>query len=194
MPPVTRGRRCRALQAILRHQFRESGRTVDTSSGDVPEVAAVDADPRRSLLFWIGVGFGLGLLRPAPGTWGSLLGLPLGWALSLLPLGGGLIVWVGLLGIGWMACETAAKALGAKDPGEIVVDEYLALAAIYLFVPPTALALILGFGLFRLFDIWKPWPVSALDRAGGTAGVMLDDVAAAGYAGGVLASLIAVAG
>ena len=138
--------------------------------------------PRRPPLFWVGVGGGLGLLRPASGTWGSLLGLPLGAGLSMLPWWAAAAAWLALLGLAWASCRPTCESLGSKDPGQFVADEYAALAGVFAIVPFGWLSAALGFALFRLFDVWKPWPVRALDRMGGSAGVMLDDVAAAAYA------------
>ena len=143
----------------------------------------------RSPFFWVGVGGGLGLIKPAPGTWGSLLGLPLAYFLSRYPIdvtaltwhdAVGPLWWFWMLSVAWASCGPTCRELGRKDPGEFVADEYVAFAGVYLFVPFTTWTAVVGFGLFRLFDIWKPWPVRWLDRRGGTSGVMLDDLAAAG--------------
>ena len=131
-------------------------------------------------------GFGLGLLKPAPGTWGSLLGLPLAWGLGRLsPTTAGLL-WVAMFLVGVAACGAAARYFNRKDPGQCVIDEYLALPLIGFVVPMGGLNLLLAFGLFRLFDIWKPWPIKQFEKIPGGWGVMADDVIAAGYAAGVL--------
>ena len=158
---------------------------MDTPASDVP---ADDAPklPARGGWFWVGVGGGLGLIRPAPGTWGSLLGLPLGWGLSLLPWWLAAVCWAALTAVAWASCGPVCRALGSKDPGPFVADEYAALAGVFVVVPFGWLSAALAFTFFRLFDIWKPWPVRTFDRMGGTAGVMLDDVAAAGYTLAVL--------
>ena len=157
------------------------------TSSPLPPNAGTPADsplqpPGRGPGFWIGVGGGLGLLKPAPGTWGSLLGLPLGWGLSQLSPAVGAIAWLAMLAAAWASCRRTCEVLGSKDPGQFVADEYVALAGVYLLIPFDWRTAVAGFLLFRLFDIWKPWPVRALDRVGGTAGVMTDDLAAAGYA------------
>ena len=150
--------------------------------------------PGRGPAYWVGVGGGLGLLKPAPGTWGSLLGLPLGWWVASWEPLLAVMWWVFLLAAAWACCRPACEALGSKDPGAFVADEYAALAGVFLLVPfgvvPLDWVTFAGaFGLFRLFDIWKPWPVSVFDRMGGAAGVMLDDVVAAIYAAAGLALL-----
>jgi phosphatidylglycerophosphatase A len=144
--------------------------------------------------------FGVGLLPGAPGTWGSLAALPLGYLLHRLggfPLLALATVAVFLAGYWATARETAGG--GDPDPGEIVVDEvvgqWIALfplsaglwamgAAPWVFPWPGWVG---AFVTFRLFDIWKPWPVSWADRQLGAMGVMLDDVLA-----GVMAAVVVV--
>ncbi|OED47794.1 phosphatidylglycerophosphatase A family protein [Leisingera sp. S232] len=138
----------------------------------------------------IGTVCGVGYIRPAPGTWGSLAALPLAYVLH--QLGG-----FPLLALATFACIPAGlwatKVMTAgsanHDPSEIVVDEvagqWIALWAISLpawlhGIPITALwpGWIAAFVLFRLFDIWKPGPVGWADRQQGPFGVMMDDVIA----------------
>jgi phosphatidylglycerophosphatase A len=141
--------------------------------------------------------FGLGLLRPAPGTWASLAALLLGlviWRVAGLP--GLLIVTVAIIVTGFIACSE--DVIHDDDPPEVVIDEVAGQLLTLLFpafafwfngwegwLPwPAALA---AFALFRLFDIWKPGPVGWIDRRNTPAAVMLDDLAAAVLAGlGVL--------
>ncbi len=138
--------------------------------------------------------FGVGLLRPAPGTWGSAAALPLFWALHVL--GGTWLVLAATLAVtlGGAAVVRAATAGSAeKDPGEIVIDEvagmWIALLPVSYgatFAGADVLALwpgwVAAFLLFRLFDITKPWLVGRADRMGGAWGVMLDDVIAGVFA------------
>lgn len=134
----------------------------------------------RFLATW----FGIGLIPFAPGTWGSLAAVPLAWALSTwggpwILLGGAVVVFT----VGSWAAGTAARAGGQTDPGEIVIDEVAGLMLALVPVSPTPLNLALGFILFRVFDIWKPWPVSYPDRyMHNGVGIMLDDVLAGIYA------------
>ncbi|MBX3745772.1 MAG: phosphatidylglycerophosphatase A [Verrucomicrobiae bacterium] len=144
---------------------------------------------------WVAEGFGVGRLRVAPGTWGSLLGV--GWFLLLLVPGR---AWVfaagcaGAIGAAVWVCGRAERVLGRHDPGSVVLDEIVAVPL--CFVPllagwgafPGVAAwwgwapwwwLALGFGLFRVFDIAKPWPVGWLQRWPGGWGIVADDVAAA---------------
>ncbi len=130
---------------------------------------------------------GIGLLPGAPGTWGSLIALPL--AFALMALGGRALLLaaaVALFAAGCWAAGRYASATGVHDPGSVVVDE---VAGQWLTLLGGGLAMgwrgfLMGFVLFRLFDIVKPWPVSLADRrVPGGFGVMLDDGLAAIYAG-----------
>lgn len=86
------------------------------------------------------------------------------------------------LAVGIWACGVAGRALGVHDHGGIVWDEVAAFLMVLPFAPPSLLGFVLAFALFRLFDIWKPFPIGWLDsRVPGGFGVMLDDVLAAGY-------------
>lgn len=138
--------------------------------------------------------FYTGLLRPAPGTWGSAAALPAAWALH--GLGGPALLLAGLLAIiclGWWATAAELKTSADKDPSWIVIDEvagqWLALlpvsfGAAYAGVPVLALwpGWLAAFAAFRLFDIWKPGPVGWADRKRGATGVMLDDLIAGAFA------------
>ncbi|MFM9001665.1 MAG: phosphatidylglycerophosphatase A [Opitutia bacterium] len=140
----------------------------------------------------------LGRLK-APGTWGSAAGL-LWWALVVrLAHARGwhhelifdLLVVAGAVFI----CGVAAFMIGKKDPSEVILDEFAAMPLVFLFNPyvhsgKSALLLVaLGFLLFRLFDITKPFGVRALERLPGGLGIVMDDVLAAAYAN---VSLLAV--
>jgi phosphatidylglycerophosphatase A len=135
--------------------------------------------------------FGVGLIRGAPGTWGSLAALPCAAGLYLL---GGPWLLAGATGLvalaGLWASGRYAAALASADPGAVVVDE---VAGQWLALLPLPLDLwwyAAAFALFRLFDIAKPWPVGWLDRnlAGGP-GIMADDLAAGALAGALAYAL-----
>jgi len=128
-------------------------------------------------------GFGSGLAPKAPGTAGTLVAFPLFFLLMQLP-----VAWMWslvalfLLAGPWI-CGRAGQALGVHDHGGIVWDEIAAFLLVLPFAPPSLFGWLLAFGLFRLFDIWKPFPIGWLDaRVEGGLGVMLDDVVAAAYA------------
>ncbi len=136
-------------------------------------------DPRQVLA----CGLGSGLSPRAPGTAGTALAVPLYLLLAGLEPTTYLLLVAALFALGVWLCAGAARALGAKDPGCIVFDEIVGYLATMAAAPPGWLAVVVGFLLFRLFDVLKPWPVSAADRGvGGGLGIMLDDLLAAGYA------------
>ncbi|MBN8939067.1 MAG: phosphatidylglycerophosphatase A [Rhizobiales bacterium] len=126
---------------------------------------------------------GVGLIPVAPGTFGALVGLPLGLALAAAgPVAAAvLVVVMGLIGI-W-ACGATARAAGVHDHQSIVFDETWAMAAVIAFAPPGLVMLLAGFVAFRVFDIAKPWPIRWIDqKVEGGFGIMLDDALAAVYA------------
>jgi len=136
-------------------------------------------DPVNFLAF----GFGSGLAPFAPGTFGSLPGVLLFW----LTLDMGLYLQLGVAAVlflcGIWICGESARRIGVHDHGGIVWDEICGMYVTLLLAPPTVLGFVLAFGLFRFFDIVKPWPIRDLDhRLGGGLGIMLDDLVAALYA------------
>ncbi len=139
----------------------------------------------RDPFVFLATGFGAGLLRPAPGTWGSALALPFAWGLSLVPLAPRLALVLAAAAAGVWICGRAAERLGVADHGGIVWDEMVGVWFALALLPVDLASALLAFAFFRLFDIAKPWPVSWADReVGGGLGVMLDDLIA-----GVLAGL-----
>lgn len=162
------------------------------------------AHPSGGFILWLAQGFGSGRLRPAPGTWGSGVGVL--WTLALLVPGTPWVYgWGSLVAIGLAipVCTVAGRQLGDPDPGSVVLDEIVALPLAFAgyaglwwwqageLPSPAKLrqwwpALLAAFVLFRLFDIWKPWPIRALQRLPGGWGVVLDDVAAGLVAAGCL--------
>jgi phosphatidylglycerophosphatase A len=144
----------------------------------------------RDPVHLLALGFGTGLSPVAPGTCGTLLALPLAFALAGLPTPAAVAaVAIFVLGGIWI-CGESARRLGCHDHPGIVWDEIAAFAALALVLPPGPYWLLVGFVLFRLFDIVKPWPIRELDhRLGGGLGIMLDDLAAAIFAA-IVARLI----
>ncbi|MFQ5743278.1 MAG: phosphatidylglycerophosphatase A [Acidobacteriota bacterium] len=131
---------------------------------------------------WLATGLGAGFLWPAPGTWGSLLGLALYvFLLSSLSIPLQLVGWLSLTLVGTAAAHAAAPSLGGGDPSQVVIDEIAAmwLAAVGTVGGP---GWSLAFVYFRLFDIIKPFPARRLERWHGGFGIMADDIAAALYA------------
>lgn len=131
---------------------------------------------------------GVGWIRFAPGTWGSLVALPalmLGrsWILLLT-----MVVAV----LGWVAVREVLRGRPTEDPGWIVVDETAGMLLALAALPAGAgwLGATLAFALFRAFDVFKPWPVSWADGLHGPTGVMLDDI----LAGAIVAALLMLFG
>ncbi len=135
------------------------------------------------------LGFGSGLIRPAPGTWGTLMSVPLFLALVIFaPTGSaayfGFLIISFLIGI--YLCGKAARDVGVHDHSAIVWDEFVGFWITMALVAPNWINIILGFALFRLFDIAKPWPIKVLDKSvHGGFGIMIDDVLA-----GIFAALL----
>jgi len=131
---------------------------------------------------FIATGFYSGYLPRAPGTWGSLVGLALFFLLHTLSLEVYLAVVTGIFIIGTFAAGEAEKIMDRKDPGLVVIDEIVGMLITMIAIPATPLAMTLGFILFRIFDIWKPFPIRLIDQQfHGGLGIMLDDVVAGIY-------------
>jgi phosphatidylglycerophosphatase A len=158
---------------------------------------------------------GVGLLPFAPGTWGSLVGVALylfARAVSVRVLTNGaagglsaaqlnalqtatlLLLVSGITLAGVWAATRAEKLLGRKDPGAVVIDEVAGQLITFAFVPfnSSAWIVVTGFVLFRLFDIWKPYPVRRLESLESGLGIMADDVLAGFYAATVLALIVSI--
>lgn len=143
----------------------------------------VDAALLRHPVHFLSLGFGSGLSPYAPGTAGTLAAIPLFWFMSTLPLAVYLAVVGVLFLIGIYLCQVTTDRLGAHDHSAIVWDEVVGYLLTMTAIPFDWRWVLAGFFLFRLFDVWKPWPVRALDRSvEGGLGIMLDDVGAAIYA------------
>ena len=152
--------------------------------------------PRKTIWAWVlGTWFGSGLLRPGPGTYGSAAAVLLwcgaarafhpGWA--ALAVGTALAALTVTL-IGIPAATIVAREAGSEDPGFVVIDEVAGQWIALIAVRPDWQHAALALALFRLFDIWKPWPIRRLEALPAGTGIMLDDVAA-----GVLALAVGLA-
>lgn len=148
-----------------------------------PTLNALVRDPRLALAF----GLGAGLVPKAPGTVGSLLAIPLhlltmGWAMPARVL-----VIALAFAIGVAVCDHAARVLRTPDHPGIVWDEVVGCLVALLITPTGWVGLAAAFGLFRLLDIWKPWPIRVADRRiHGGFGIMLDDLLAGAGAAAIL--------
>lgn len=164
------------------------------------ERKTLSAAQRRALLAnpagWLACGFGSGLAPVAQGTFGSLAAI-LPWWLWLRHESMSINLLVIVLGfaIGVWACDVSGRVLGVDDHRSLVWDEFIGqwIALLPALLAPWW-AVVLGFALFRLFDVWKPWPIRWLDRhMKGGLGVMIDDVIAGIFAAIVLWLVLRVA-
>ncbi len=146
----------------------------------------------------------VGLLRPAPGTWGSAATIPLVYLIHRLAgFPGVALAGLAVFFIGWWATARYTRESGVEDPSEVVIDE---VAGMFMALAPVSAGLwfagvpahifpwpgwVAAFVLFRLFDIWKPGPVGRADRRGDALGVMLDDVIAGAIAAAITLALAA---
>jgi phosphatidylglycerophosphatase A len=162
-----------------------------TNSGDSP--AARPHAPLWATL--VATFFGAGLLRPAPGSWASAATVLLWWlgsrgiAPSMQPAAA---IGVAALAVaaGIPAATRVARATGLEDPQFVVIDEVAGQLITLIFVPVSWKSLLLGFILFRAFDIWKPPPVNRLERFPEGTGIVVDDLGAGLYALAVMHLLL----
>ncbi len=137
----------------------------------------------RDPVHWFAFGFGSGLLPVAPGTWGSLFTALVFWWLAPIDVYVLLGISVVLFAAGIWICGTSARRLGVHDHSGIVWDEVVGMLLTLSVVYPEPQWIIVAFIAFRVFDVWKPWPIRDVDHGlSGGLGIMLDDVLAAGYA------------
>ena len=133
--------------------------------------------------------FGTGFIPKAPGTWGTLFSLPFAWMMhSYLEWQFFLLATIFIFFAGIWASNCCANLFGGDDPGSIVIDEvagmWMTLVPVSFLVPydPQIITYFTAFILFRLVDIFKPWPVSSIDKhIKGGIGIMLDDIVASIY-------------
>jgi phosphatidylglycerophosphatase A len=143
-----------------------------------PGPGFVFSHPAHALAF----GFGTGLVPWAPGTFGTLLGWALAWALGAMQPAPLLAASAVLFLVGLWACGVTGRNLGVSDPGAIVWDEVVAFFLVLAILPREIAWQVAAFVAFRVFDIVKPPPIRAFERRfRGGFGVMFDDVLAAGY-------------
>lgn len=128
-------------------------------------------------------GLGSGLLPKAPGTWGTLVALPLYYAMLPLNMLSYLALTLLLTVIGVFICDYSSKKLGVHDHPGIVWDEICGYLITMIAAPVGWMWMLIGFVLFRIFDILKPWPIKWLDqKVKGGFGIMVDDVLAGVFA------------
>ena len=142
--------------------------------------SALELRDLRHLDVLFATAFGIGYLRPAPGTWGSMAAALFWWfVLSHLGLVVQLLICVGFFVVGWWCSSRICRRHGVKDAPQIVADEVVGMWLALVVLPALWWLVLIAFGLFRVLDIAKPGPVGWLDReVGGGLGVMADDVLA----------------
>jgi len=144
----------------------------------------------RAVLF-VATGFFIGTVPFAPGTFGSLIGLPVCFLLSRLNLLQSVIYILVFILFAIGIASAAEKILKQKDPGQIVIDEIAGLMVTFAGLPFNLKTALAGFIIFRVFDILKPFPIRILERrVGGGTGVVLDDVLAGVYGNLILRLVI----
>ena len=152
----------------------------DSTTSRIPDARFVLAHPAH----FIATGFGIGLVPVAPGTFGTLVGLAMFWllAMAMPPLAVAFLA-IPLFFVGVWACDLTGRALGVADHRAMVWDEIVAFLPLAAVSSANPMLQLLAFVLFRIFDIWKPFPIRELERrVKGGLGVMIDDAVAAGYA------------
>ena len=134
--------------------------------------------------------FGIGLLRPAPGTWGSLVAVLMWYFLEFLHSSIYIILPAFII-FSFFVCSRAAQDSNSDDHSAIVIDEVAGMLVTLSFVSHGIMTYLCAFLLFRLFDIWKPWPISWVDQnIQGGLGILLDDLIAGFFAGGIIYGIL----
>jgi phosphatidylglycerophosphatase A len=137
----------------------------------------------RNPFYFIAFGFGSGAVPFAPGTFGTLMAIPFYLILSLLPLSAYLIFTVGFMLFSSWLCDCISRETGTHDHPGMCIDEFVGFFVTMIAAPAGWQWIAVGFILFRLFDIWKPWPISYADKnIHGGFGMVFDDVLAGLYA------------
>jgi len=136
----------------------------------------------------LATGFGSGLSPWMPGTMGSIAAIPFWYLLNMLPQDIYVLILLFGICIGVYLCHRTAKDMGVHDHGSIVWDEFIGMWITLMAIPVNSWQWVLaGFLVFRLFDIWKPWPIRWFDRnVHGGMGIMVDDIVAGIVSAGVL--------
>jgi phosphatidylglycerophosphatase A len=160
---------------------------------DSPDSSASPRRPARPLVaLAIASACGIGYVPVAPGTFGSAVGLAAWWALPRTPSIAAAVI-AGLFVAGSWSGSVAEKYFGRRDPGQVIIDEVMGML-ITLFMNPVGwIGALVGFLLFRVADVVKPYPADRLERLPGGLGVMADDLMAAVYANLALRLALAAA-
>jgi len=148
-----------------------------------PKIKDLNRKVLTSPVHFLAFGFGSGLAPFAPGTFGTLMAVPLYLLMSQFALSAYLFITALVCITGVWICGKSSEKLGVHDHSGIVWDEFAGYFITMILAPTGWLWIIIGFALFRLFDIWKPWPISILDKqVHGGLGIMVDDILAGFFA------------
>ena len=140
---------------------------------------------------FLAFGFGSGLAPFAPGTFGTLAAVPLFLLMQSLSLPVYLLITAVVCIVGIWICGKSSELLGVHDHSGIVWDEFAGYFVTMIAAPSGWVWIIIGFALFRLFDIWKPWPISVLDKqVHGGLGIMVDDILAGVFSFAILQLIV----
>ncbi len=134
----------------------------------------------------LATGLGAGLMPKAPGTWGSLLGIALAYGLSFLPQSIELLTLIAFTVLSVWIADMAEKIFDEEDCSKIVIDEICGMAVTLVLFPLNLKTILVGFFLFRFFDVVKIPPARQLENLGGGWGIVLDDIAAGIYSAAIL--------
>lgn len=154
-----------------------------------PSETSTPPSPRTAPLWatMVATFFGVGRIKPGPGTWGSLATVII-WGLASFRIPTGSRAWATIVAaaavtlIGIPAATLVSRAYGAKDPQFVVIDEGAGQLVALVAVPLAWKTFLAGFILFRIFDIWKPFPIRRLERLPEGTGIVVDDLGAGIYA------------
>ncbi len=134
---------------------------------------------KKKIVELLATGLYLGKIKKMPGTFGTLLGLPLAYGLAQLSIFAYMILTIVLILFACFIAELHENYTNAHDPKEIVIDEIVGYLVAFIWLPLTWQSFLAAFILFRFFDILKPWPIRAIDqKVKGGLGTVMDDVAA----------------
>ena len=148
-----------------------------------PKIKDLNKKVLTSPVHFLAFGFGSGLAPFAPGTFGTIMAVPLYLLMSQFALPAYLFITALVCIAGVWICGKSSEKLGVHDHSGIVWDEFAGYFVTMILAPTGWLWIIIGFALFRLFDIWKPWPISILDKqVHGGLGIMVDDILAGFFA------------
>ena len=146
----------------------------------------MEAFKQKTIIF-LATGGWIGFSPVAPGTFGSLAALPICLLISSMPIGPALLFVAAMIILSTWIAHAAEKIEAQKDPSRVVIDEICGMAVALFALPFTPFFIIVGFALFRVFDILKPFPIRWVDKkVPGGSGIMLDDIIAGIFANGLI--------